>query len=211
MRLALILFNLIFCLPVYSDENPEIIDVKISSEKSWLRVLAYPDGRLKHLGHHHVISHQNINGNVKLSKDPLNSSIYLELDVNDFVVDDPSLRMIEGGVFDGEVPQKDIDGTKVNMLSEELLDSIQFSTIYIRSKNIEGQFPNIKIHSVVNIKGRDHNVTFPAEVQLEGDNFIAKGQIDMTHALIGLTPFSALGGLLTVRDLMVIKFEIKGS
>ena len=97
------------------------------------------------------------------------------------------------------------------MLSEDLLDSIQFSTIYIRSKNIEGQFPNIKIHSVVNIKGRDHDVTFPAEVQLESANFIAKGQIDMTHALIGLTPFSALGGLLTVRDLMVIKFEIKGS
>ena len=44
----------------------------------------------------------------------------------------------------------------------------------IRSKNIEGQFPNIKIHSVVNIKGRDHNVTIQAEVQLEGDNFIAK-------------------------------------
>ena len=211
MRLVLILFNLFFCLPVYSDENSEIIDIKISSEESWLRVLAYPDGPLKHLGHHHVISHQNINGNVKLSKDPLNSSINIELDINDFVIDDPSLRMEEGGVFDGEVPQKDIDGTRVNMLSENLLDSIQFSSIYIRSKNIEGQFPNIKIHSVVNIKGRDHDVTFPAEVQLQGTNFIAKGQIDITHALIGLTPFSALGGLLTVRDLMVIKFEIKGS
>ena len=211
MRLVLILFNLFFCLPSYSDENTEIIDIKISSEKSWLRVLAYPDGPLKHLGHHHVISHQNINGNVKLSPDPLNSSLNIELDVNDFVVDDPSLRMEEGGVFDGEVPQKDIDGTKVNMLSENLLDSIKFSSIYISSKNIEGQFPNIKIHSVVNIKGRDHDVTFPVEVQLEGDNFIAKGQIDMTHALIGLTPFSALGGLLTVRDLMVIKFEIRGS
>lgn len=211
MRLVLILFNLFFCLPVYSDENSEIIDIKISSEESWLRVLAYPDGPLKHLGHHHVISHQNINGNVKLSKDPLNSSINIELDINDFVIDDPSLRMEEGGVFDGEVPQKDIDGTRVNMLSENLLDSIQFSSIYIRSKNIEGQFPNIKIHSVVNIKGRDHDVTFPAEVQLQGANFIAKGQIDITHALIGLTPFSALGGLLTVRDLMVIKFEIKGS
>tara|TARA_B100001559_G_scaffold299379_1_gene284619 strand:- start:459 stop:1094 length:636 start_codon:yes stop_codon:yes gene_type:complete len=209
MRLVLILFNLFICLPLYSDENSENIEIKISSEESWLRVLAFPDGPLKHLGHHHVISHQNINGNVKLSKDPLNSSIDIELNVNDFVIDDPFLRMEEGGVFDGEVPQKDIDGTRVNMLSDNLLDSIQFSSIYIRSKNIDGQFPNIKIHSVVNIKGRDHDVTFPAEVQLENDNFIAKGEIDMTHALIGLTPFSALGGLLTVRDLMIIKFEIK--
>ena len=138
MRLALILFNLIFCLPVYSDENPEIIDVKISSEKSWLRVLAYPDGRLKHLGHHHVISHQNINGNVKLSKDPLNSSIYIELDVNDFVVDDPSLRMIEGGVFDGEVPQKDmLQAIGPTLVVTAITKDQNFKNQLLASSNVE--------------------------------------------------------------------------
>ena len=81
---------------------------------------------------------------------------------------------------------------------------------YMKYDGLDVSASMIKDHASM-IKGHDHDVTFPVEVQLEGDNFIAKGQIDMTHALIGLTPFSALGGLLTVRDLMVIKFEIRGS
>ncbi len=53
--------------------------------------------------------------------------------------------MQEGGDFDGEVPQKDIDGTKQNMLSEKLLSSTEYPNIKIKSKSIEGQFPDYEV------------------------------------------------------------------
>jgi hypothetical protein len=34
--------------------------------------------------------------------------------------------------------------------------------------------------------------------------------MEVTHGDLGLTPFSAAGGALTVRDLLVLKYEIFG-
>ena len=108
------LFSLSLCFwsfAIYADQNSDYENYSISSETSWIKVLIYPDGPLKHLGHHHVISHQNIRGSVQLASDPIDSIISLEFAVDEFTVDDYEMRMQEGGDFDGEVPQKDIDGT----------------------------------------------------------------------------------------------------
>ena len=80
--------------------------MKISSENSWILILAYPDGPLSHLGHHHVISHHNIIGIVDVASDLLKSNIMLELAVADFKIDDPVLRKLEGGDFDGRTGEK---------------------------------------------------------------------------------------------------------
>ena len=162
------------------------------------------------MGHHHVISHQNIRGSVQLASDPIDSIISLEFAVDEFTVDDYELRMQEGGDFDGEVPQKDIDGTKQNMLSEKLLSSTEYPNIKIKSKSIEGQFPDYEVHSVVNIKDRDFNLIFPARVSYDKKSFVSEGEINLNHNMLGLTPFSAAGGLLTVRDLMVVSYKISG-
>ena len=134
------LFSLSLCFwsfAIYADQNSDYENYSISSETSWIKVLIYPDGPLKHLGHHHVISHQNIRGSVQLASDPIDSIISLEFAVDEFTVDDYEMRMQEGGDFDGEVPQKDIDGTKQNMLSEKLLSSTEYPNIKIKSKSIE--------------------------------------------------------------------------
>ena len=207
------LFSLSLCFwsfAIYADQNSDYENYSISSETSWIKVLIYPDGPLKHLGHHHVISHQNIRGSVQFASDPIDSIISLEFAVNEFTVDDYELRMQEGGDFDGEVPQKDIDGTKQNMLSEKLLSSTEYPNIKIKSKSIEGQFPDYEVHSVVNIKDRDFNLIFPAKVSYDNKSFVSKGEINLSHDMLGLTPFSAAGGLLTVRDLMVVSYKISG-
>jgi len=186
-------------------------EMKISSENSWIRILAYPDGPLSHLGHHHVISHHNIIGIVDVASDLLKSNIMLELAVADFKIDDPVLRKLEGGDFDGEVPQKDIDGTRINMLGEDLLNVNRFPTIKVHSVSMSGDFPNINIMASVNIKGAEYTVEFPANIELEKNSFVASGQTEITHSELGLLPFTALGGLLSVRDVLIFKYEISGS
>ena len=186
-------------------------EFRVDSDASWLRVLAYPDGPLRRFGHHHVISHHGISGSVVVAPNPLDSTIMLELAVADFTVDDPALRGLEGEDFDGEISQKDIDGTRGNMLGEKLLHAEQFAAIQIQSTAIDGSMPDVNIVTTVTVIGMEHNVIFPASIELTHDSFVVSGQLEITHGELGLSPFTALGGSLSVRDLLVLKYEITGA
>lgn len=185
-------------------------EFRVASDSSWLRVLAYPDGPLSRFGHHHVISHHSISGIVVVTPNPLESTIVLELTVADLEVDNPTLRRLEGEDFDGEISQKDIDGTRANMFGEKLLHAEQFSTIQIHSRAIDGSLPDVNIVTTVVVAGMEHTVKFPASIELTDDLFVASGQLEITHGELGLSPFTAAGGALSVRDLLVLKYEISG-
>lgn len=196
---------------VQAQEPATGANFRVDSDASWLRVLTYPDGPLRRFGHHHVVSHHGVSGTVLVAPDPLDSSITLELSVADLEVDDPAMRDIEGEDFEREISQKDIDGTRANMLGEKLLFVDQFPTIRIQSTAIEGNLPDVTIVASVSVKGLEQTVRFPASIELTDGSFIASGQLDITHGELGLSPFTAAGGALSVRDLMVFKYEITGS
>ena len=184
---------------------------EIDSEASWFRVLAWPDGPLKRFGHHHTISHHSISGSVEIAADPMDSSFSLEVAVADLVVDDPAQRALEGEEFEGEVPEDDIEGTRGNMLGEDLLHGDAFPMIRIQSDSIEGSLDDARIVTTVIVKDVENTVTFPASIELTDDAFVARGEIELLHGAFGLSQFTAMGGALSVRDLLVFKYEIHGS
>ena len=210
MSLVLMALAVVTVAPAEAQESAGSTTYRVDSDASWIRVLAWPDGPLKRFGHHHVISHHGISGTVDVAPNPLESSFHLELAVADLNVDDPELRALEGEEFEGEVPQKDIDGTRTNMLSEPLLHGDRFPTIQARSAAIEGSLPDVTIVVNVVVKGAEQTVSFPASIELTDDRFVARGQRDITHGEFGLSPFTAMGGALSVRDLLVFKYEIRG-
>jgi len=183
---------------------------RIVGESSWLHVLAYPDGPLRRFGHNHVISHHDISGSVDIASNPLESKIILSLNVADFDIDNPTIRELEGQDFEKEVSQKDIDGTRINMLGEKLLYGEKFPIIEIHSHSINGNLPDVDILATIYIKGTEHRVNIPAKIELTDNSFMASGQFEVTHDDLGLMPFSAAGGALTVRDVLVLKYEISG-
>jgi polyisoprenoid-binding protein YceI len=214
MRIMLLLLTVLAItvpMPGQAQEPATNTEFRIERDASWLRVLAYPDGPLRRFGHHHVISHHAISGSVVVAPNPLDSTIMLELSVADLAVDDPALRRLEGEDFEKEVSQKDIDGTRANMLGEKLLHAEQFPTIQIQSTAIEGSMPDVDIVATVIVKGMEHSVRFPARIELTDDSFVASGQLEITHPELGLSPFTAMGGALSVRDLLVLKYEISGA
>jgi len=210
--MSLLLTVLVITTPLASQaqESATNTEFRVDSDASWLRVLAYPDGPLRRFGHHHVISHHGISGIVVVAPNPLESTIMLELTVADLAVDDAASRGLEGEDFAGEISQKDIDGTRGNMLGEKLLNAEQFPTIRIRSESIEGSMPDVNIVATVIVKGMERTVTFPASIELTDDLFVARGQLDITHPELGLSPFTAMGGALSVRDVLVLKYQISG-
>lgn len=197
-------------LAAHAQESVAGAAYRVDSASSWIRVLAWPDGPLKRFGHHHTISHHAVSGSVNVAADPLDSSFVLEFAVADLVVDDPGQRALEGEEFEGEVPADDIDGTRNNMLSESLLHGEQYLTIRIRSDAIEGSLPDVDIVTTVIVKDTENTVTFPASIELSDDAFVARGEIELNHDAFGLSPFTAMGGALSVRDLLVLKYEISG-
>jgi len=213
MRLKSLLLIVLASIAIPVIQAQEVntnVEFHVDSDSSWLRVLAYPDGPLRRFGHNHVISHQNISGTVLTTQNPLDSMITLELQVTDFEVDNASLRKIEGADFEKKVSQKDIDGTRVNMLAENLLDAKKFPIIKVFSSSIDGNFPNVNVKAVITIKGEEHNINVPSTIEIDDKSFVARGYLEVTHGDLGLTPFSAAGGALTVRDLLVLKYEIFG-
>ena len=210
---SLLLIVLAIAVPMLSQAQEPAMDreFRIDSNASWLRVLAYPDGPLRRFGHHHVISHHGISGVVVVAPNPLESTIKLELTVADLTVDDPALRGLEGEDFEGEISQKDIDGTRGNMLGEDLLNAEQFPTIQIQSETIEGTMPDVNIVATVIVLGTEHTVKFPVSIELTDDSFVASGQLEIVHGELGLSPFTAMGGALSVRDLLVLKYQISGA
>ncbi len=210
MSLLLTVLSITVPLASQAQEPATNIEFRVDSDASWLRVLAYPDGPLRRFGHHHVISHHGISGVVVVAPNPLESTIKLELTVAGLEVDDPAMRGLEGEDFAGELSQKDIDGTRGNMLGENLLNGEQFPTIQIQSQSIEGSMPDVIIVTTVSVIGTENTVKFPATIELTDDSFVASGQLDITHPELGLSPFTAMGGALSVRDLLVLKYEISG-
>ena len=211
MSTLLALFGLIAVSAGQAQETSGNASYSVDSDASWLRVLAWPDGPLKRFGHHHVISNGNISGTVEVAPDPLESTFALQLSVAELVVDDPDLRALEGEEFEGEVPADDIEGTRGNMLGEDLLHGEQFPTIGIQSSSIEGSLPDVNIVAVFTVKGVAQTVTIPASVELTDNSFTASGEVDLTHDAFGLSPFTAMGGALSVRDLLVFKYHITGT
>ena len=186
------------------------VQYRIDSESSWLRVLVYRGGILRGLGHNHVISLNDLAGKVSVPQDPLQATLMLEFKVADLVVDETGSRALEGDDFRGQISQKAIAGTRVNMLGKKLLQGEQFSSIQIRSGQITGSMPNIEIQATVFVKAAKFTVAFPARVTLSQESFVASGEAEIRHAEIGLSPFKAGFGTLKVRDTLVLKYEISG-
>ncbi len=83
--------------------------------------------------------------------------------------------------------------------------------IRIQSNSIEGSLDDARIVTTVIVKDVENTVTFPASIELTDDAFVARGEIELLHGAFSLSQFTAMGGALSVRDLLVFKYEIHGT
>ncbi len=181
------------------------IDPALSS----IHVHAFPDGPLARLGHNHLIAVNQLQGELSLS-DPLEASkLRLSFLAAKMSVDDPALRKNAGEEFKAPVPQKDRDGTRANMLSPNLLNDEQHPRITVQSQRISGTWPVLTADLSVFIAGSTHRLTIDANVERNGDVIEISSAFSVTHAELGLQPFSAMLGALKVRDALDIELYIR--
>ena len=178
-----------------------------ASDIHWL---VYKAGAFARLGHNHVISVGELTGRVTVNADDLASSTFeLEIPVAALVVDDPELRRGLGDEFSSMPSADDIAGTQKNMLSDRVLDGEHFATLRVSGvgpKGVAGeQTMNIKVH----LLGRTVDLMVPTNVTIDGNTLEAAGEFMLTHADLGMKPFSVMAGALQVGEQLDFFYRIR--
>ena len=171
---------------------------------SHLEIRVYRDGPMQKLGHDHLITSDRLAGIIE-QREPLGASRFeLHLPLDSLVVDDQDARSRAGGAFALPVPEKDREATRRNMLGERLLDAARQGEISMTVESITGGPRNYEARVRVSLAGQDHVLAVPFELVIEDDRLVARADLRLTHADLGLVPFAVALGALRVRD----EFEV---
>ncbi len=176
------------------------------SDVHWL---IYRAGALSRLGHNHVISVDEMSGRVEVAEEWSESSFEIEIPLTELVVDDPALREAAGEEFSSQPSADDIEGTRQNMLGEDLLEADAHPTLRITGEDPGGTPADGEIRLTIELAGSESTVTAPVSVEFADDALTASGSFELTHAQLGLEPFSALGGALRVAPEIDFSYRIR--
>lgn len=190
------------------DLAPGARHFRLQSAQSQLTVLVYRDGRLANLGHNHVISSDDLHGEIYLADTLLNSAFEIRLPVTTMVVDAPQNRANAGDDFPGELDPDAISGTRANMLGEQQLHAEMWPEIVLRSRVMRGVLPDYTVQVDIAVRSAIYALEIPLHVLVTGDRIVATGSFSVNQTDLGLEPFSVMMGALKVRDQLDIKFSL---
>ncbi len=180
----------------------------IDSDASRVHILVYRGGTLARLGHNHVVTSRSVSGRAWLHPQFERSGFELSFPVESLIVDDPDARRAHGADFPPGISQKDIEGTRRNMLRPEVLNAQEFPTISVRSIDVKGALQSPSVMARITIKGVAREKPVPLTLTLEGARLKAKGELDVLQTEFGMKPFSIALGALEVQDRLHLEFEI---
>lgn len=195
------------CVPPTTGTDGTLL--KLDRDESELRMLTFRGGRLAHLGHNHAIASRDLWGYAVLGPTLDGSRFALCVPVETLIVDDPRLRAAAGEEFAGEVSEAAVSATRRNMLSETQLDGARHPFIVVRGHIVAGTPP--KVTMALELHVREAVYTVPVSVRFErlaGGVFVS-GDLEIKQTSLGIQPYSALFGTLTVRDELAIQFRVR--
>lgn len=176
-------------------------DFTVVSGEITLKV--YRSGRLAKLGHNHVITSDALEGWIHFG-DSLYAELYLPVAV--LVVDDLQARAAAGEGFESVPNERDIQGTRRNMLSAKLLAAQEHPFLRISVSAVDDDTAQADF----TVAGQQSSKNVPVTVSVEGDELSASATFQLSHEELGLTPFSALGGAITVSDEIDVEVSLVG-
>lgn len=181
---------------------------RIDSARSEVLILVYRDGRMASLGHNHVVAVRDLSGEVVVATDLTQSSWQLDFPVAALSVDEPQLRAAQGADFQTRVDAVATAGTRDHMLGPMLLDAARFPVIHLQSEQISGEADGLRLSARIVVRDHSVQVELPVALQRSPQELIASGECDLTHAQLGLTPYSVALGALRVAERMHVRYRL---
>jgi polyisoprenoid-binding protein YceI len=181
---------------------------RIAPAESRLRILVYRGGTMARLGHNHVISSADLQGQIWRGATAETSGFEMEVPVNTLIVDDNAARSEEGEDFPLNVSEDAKAGTKANMLRPTLLDGEHFPKISIRAIRITGSAASPDVVASMRIKDQTREIRLPVSLTETESALAIQGSFEIRQSDFGITPLSIAMGALTVQDTVKIKFRL---
>jgi polyisoprenoid-binding protein YceI len=180
----------------------------IDRENSTVSILVYRAGTLARFGHNHVMTANQLAGQVWVNPEFEKSGFDISFQVADLIVDDADARRAAGSDFPPEIAQADKDATRSNMLKAEVLDAERFPEIRVQATSVRGTLAAPKVVVGISIKGDRREIEIPISLSVESSRLSAHGEFDILQSEFGIKPFSVGLGTLQVQDRLHIRFAI---
>ena len=180
----------------------------VAADGSNIHWRVYKAGAFARLGHNHVISVADLTGTITYDGDLAASSFELAIPVASLVVDDPELRAEYGEDFSSEPSADDIAGTRRNMLSEDVLDAANHPMLVVRGKIASGTLDAATFAITVELLGKSVPLSALGSIAIDGDTLVAEGELRVTHADLGMEPFSVALGALAVAEPLDVSYRV---
>lgn len=184
---------------------PPVAALALDPARTEVLVRAYREGPLAAVGHNHVITATAVEGSVT----PVAGGEYafaLRLPVAAFVVDDPAARARAGADFAAPVDDAARAGTRGNLLGPRLLDAERFPAIGLAGRTVTGADGARSLEAAITVRDVTRSFRIPVTIEATPAGPRLRGVLRVTHAELGLEPFSVMGGMLRVRDELAIDF-----
>lgn len=221
LRIAVLLnvLALLACQPTVTRQIPEAVLDKlriapnstrytIDSQASLLVVKVYRDGQLASLGHNHVISSRDLQGEIYLAESIRDTAFEIRLPVATLDIDSPALRAAAGDDFSGELDADAISGTRSNLLGEQQLDVASWPEIVLRSRAIDSAPPDFIVKVDMAFQTHISSIAVPVQLEISGDQLKVAGTFTILQTEFGMQPFSVMMGALQVRNAIDVEFHI---
>jgi polyisoprenoid-binding protein YceI len=111
-------------------------------------------------------------------------------------------------------PPADVPKVQSVMLSEQVLDVGRFQTVAFKSRRVSAtpRTPNavdLVIDGELTLHGQTRPMTIRAATTLEPDGLTARGAFTIKQTEFGMTPVTAGGGTVRVKDDVRVQFDLK--
>ena len=178
---------------------------------SQLRLLVFRGGRAAALGHNHVLTAPHWDGWLWLPAPEAlaQGRAALQLRLDALQIDAAAERAALGPAFARQPSAADIAGTRANMLSERGLDALRYPTVNVEVEGLQGEGGHWAAALRITLHGQQRRYWVPVRIEPEGKAWRVRLELALAQSDFGLQPFSVLGGLLAVQDVLQLRAELR--
>jgi len=179
---------------------------RIDPKASLATVEAYRGGSLAHVGHDHAIASRQVQGYLLAANDPRQARADLYIPLGTLEIDEPSLRASAG--FEGVLTPDEIAQTRGHML-DQVLEAQRHPFMTVHAAWAADAPPHSVLDAQVTLHAVTRTLRIPVEFARDGDRLKVEGRFRIRQSDFGMTPYSILGGALTVKDELALSFRIE--
>ncbi|WP_374661650.1 hypothetical protein [Inhella sp.] len=182
---------------------------RLDAAASRLRFVVFRGGAAARLGHHHIAQTREASGWLWLPEQGQQGAQgRIEVPLAGLALDDPAWRREAGGEFD-EKPVSEEDRVGTLRKLRLALQADAHPSVVLQLLELGGSPPWWVAEVRLQAGGGEARLRSALAVQAVDGGWHTQGLLALRHADLGLRPFSVLGGLLAVREELVLDFQLR--